>query len=153
MKCLQFVTLKKTEARSTITLQPFLCLERKQDYLNPWKTCEGTGLLSLLLVKTLQECESARMTGRLPHTWTTPSMSRINPCHHLHHPLSTSARPLPAACRDLGIPAVTQELPPLLSVFFSSRSESWTSLGPSRGGQGGRLYGSDCFLEIGIWGA
>lgn len=50
-----------------------------------------------------------------------------------------------AAGRDLGIPAVTQELPPLLSAFFSSRSESRTSLGPSPSGRDGRLYGSHCF--------
>lgn len=54
---------------------------------------------------------------------------------------------LPTEGRDFGIPAVTQELPPLLSAFFSSRSESWTSLGPN---PSGRLYGSHCFHEIGI---
>lgn len=57
---------------------------------------------------------------------------------------------LPTEGRDFGIPAVTQELPPLLSAFFSSRSESWTSLGPNPSGRGGRLYGSHCFHEIGI---
>lgn len=154
--CSLLIKKKNTEACSTISLHWFLCLERKQDYLNPGKTCKGTGLLSLLFVKTLQECESARMTGSLPHTWTALCLSSTNPHHHLHPPPATSDRPfhpLPATRRDLGIPAVTQELPPLLSVFFSSRSESWTSLGPSHASRGGRLYGSDCFLEIGIWGA
>lgn len=136
----------------TINLHPFLCLERKQDYFNPGKTYVREPARCLCcLSNPLQECGSAKMTGSLPHTWATtphPPLSCITPTTHLclsltptpHHPL-----------QGPWIPAVTQELPPLLSAFFSSRSESRTSLGPNPGGQGGLLYRSYCFHEIGIW--
>lgn len=131
-------------------------LERKQDYLNPGKdACEGAGLLSLLFVKT--PCRNVDLPGWQAafHIPESPPHSPHNTPPELCHPQPpTSACPLPpspAAGRDLGIPAVTQELPPLLSAFFSSRSESRTSLGPNPSGRGGRLYGSYCFHEIGIW--
>lgn len=87
---------------------------------------------------------------RQPPTYLSgsPLLSSVTPNHP---PLPVPYPPHPLAGRDLGIPAVTQELPPLLSAFFSSRSESQTSLGPNPSGQGGRLYRSYCFHEIGIW--
>lgn len=118
---LQLFTLKKQKNKQNRTDERLiiclcLCLwQRKQDYLNPGKTYV-TELACCLCCSSnlLQECRSARMTGSFPHTWA------------LSHP-PTSACPSPhsllAIARDLGIPAVTQELPPLLSAFFSSRSE------------------------------
>lgn len=95
--------------------------------------CEGAGSLSLLFVKPLAGmwiCQDDRQP---------PTYLSAPPCEHYNPSPPISARPLPpapAAGRDLGIPAVTQELPPLLSAFFSSRSEPRTSLGPDPGGPG-----------------
>lgn len=124
----------------------FLCLERKQDCQSGEDVCEGAGLLSLLFVKAFRR--NVNLPGwqaafHIPEHKSSP-----------HHPPLPVPYPPPSTNQPLQgpwIPTVTQELPPLLSAFFSSRSESWTSLGPNPGGQSGLLYRSYCFHEIGIW--
>lgn len=132
----------------TISLHPFLRSERKQDYLNPGQTYVREPAHCLCCSSNPPAGMWICQDDRQPLTYLSgpPFLALSALTTHL----CLSVTPLTRCRQDLGIPAVTQELPPLLSAFFSSRSESQTSFGPNPRVQGGRLYGSYHFHEIGI---
>lgn len=135
---LQLFTLKKQNCSVLHHQPPPVPVTEEAGLFKSRKdVCDGAGPLSLLFFKPpagMWICQDDRQLSTY--------LSSIPPSHFCLS-LTPLLYPLTVG-RDLGIPAVTQELPPLLSAFFSSRSESWTSLGPDPNGQGGLLYGLDC---------
>ncbi len=93
-----------------ISLHPFMCSKRKQDYLSPGKTYAREPARCLCCPSNpLQECGSARMTGSLPNTWAPPPAPNprwaLSPLTaHLCPSLTPSPSPhhSPAAGRTLG---------------------------------------------------
>lgn len=70
----------------------------------------------------MQECGSARMTGALPHIPELLTGCAVHLC------LFATPNLHPLQGGTFQIPVLTCQLPPLISAFFSSRSESLSSL-------------------------